>query len=219
MPPLWSQATVAVEPAEPSVRTPNLPVAPEFAVYPPEILLGSARDFSVVYRSDDTRDDGVTLDISDRVQWTIAGNPVAKVEGQSLVPLADGEAVLVGTYNGTERKIPVRVAHATERFPISFEKDVMPVLTRTGCNTGSCHGAARGKDGFRTSLFGFDPVGDYTRITREIGVRRINLAMPERKLVAEEIDRQCATLWRQAFRCRQHLLQSDVGMAAERCAG
>ena len=40
---------------------------------------------------------------------------------------------------------------------------------RAGCNTGSCHGAARGKDGFRLSLFGFDPDGDHFRITREIG--------------------------------------------------
>jgi hypothetical protein len=43
----------------------------------------------------------------------------------------------------------------------------MPVFMRAGCNTGSCHGAARGKDGFRLSLFGFDPHGDYFRITRE----------------------------------------------------
>ncbi len=59
----------------------------------------------------------------------------------------------------------------------------MPVLTRSGCNTGSCHGAARGKDGFRLSLFGYDPVGDYQRITREIGTRRINLAIPDQSLV------------------------------------
>ena len=43
----------------------------------------------------------------------------------------------------------------------------MPVFMRAGCNTGSCHGAARGKDGFRLSLFGFDPDGDYNRLTRE----------------------------------------------------
>ena len=41
--------------------------------------------------------------------------------------------------------------------PISFKLDVMPVFMRAGCNTGSCHGAARGKDGFRLSLFGYDP--------------------------------------------------------------
>jgi len=96
--------------------------------------------------------------------------------------VADGAAELVASYNGAIRKIPVKVANSTTKFPISFEKDVMPVLTRTGCNTGSCHGAARGKDGFRVSLFGFDPAGDYQRITREIGVRRINLALPEESL-------------------------------------
>ena len=42
---------------------------------------------------------------------------------------------------------------------------------------------ARGKDGFRLSLFGFDPQGDYQRITREIGIRRINLAVPDQSLI------------------------------------
>ena len=46
----------------------------------------------------------------------------------------------------------------------------MPVFMRGGCNTGSCHGAARGKDGFRLSLFGFDPEGDHFRLTREQAV-------------------------------------------------
>ena len=62
--------------------------------------------------------------------------------------------------------------------PISFKLDVMPVFMRAGCNIGSCHGAARGKDGFRLSLFGFDPDGDHFRLTRELTGRRINLAMP-----------------------------------------
>ena len=70
--------------------------------------------------------------------------------------------------------------------PISFQLDVMPVFMRAGCNTGSCHGAARGKDGFRLSLFGFDPQGDYYRLTREIGVRRINLASPKDSLLIEK---------------------------------
>jgi hypothetical protein len=171
----------AADPAESSTRPADLPVIPEFAVYPPEILLGSARD-SQSFIAVMTRDDGVTLDISDRVDWSIAGTPVAKIQGQALVPAVDGAAELVASYNGAVRKIPVKVSNAATKFPISFEKDVMPVLTRTGCNTGSCHGAARGKDGFRISLFGFDPAGDYHRITREIGVRRINLALPEESL-------------------------------------
>ena len=70
-----------------------------------------------------------------------------------------------------------RAAPASEDPGPSFRLDVMPILMRSGCNTGSCHGAARGKDGFRLSLFGFDPEADYQRITREISGRRINLAL------------------------------------------
>ncbi len=62
----------------------------------------------------------------------------------------------------------------------------MPVFMRAGCNTGSCHGAARGKDGFRISLFGFDPEGDHFRLTREMVGRRINLAVPVRQHAARE---------------------------------
>ena len=57
---------------------------------------------------------------------------------------------------------------------------------RSGCNTGGCHGAARGKDGFRLSLFGFDPDGDHYRLTREISGRRINLAVPAESLLLEK---------------------------------
>jgi hypothetical protein len=55
-----------------------------------------------------------------------------------------------------------------------------------GCNSGTCHGAARGKDGFRLSLFGFDPDGDHYRLTREQATRRINLAIPEDCLLMEK---------------------------------
>ena len=48
----------------------------------------------------------------------------------------------------------------------SFRRDVMPILFRAGCNQGTCHGSARGKDGFSLSLFGNNPKGDYFRLTR-----------------------------------------------------
>ncbi|HTU26963.1 MAG TPA: DUF1549 and DUF1553 domain-containing protein, partial [Pirellulales bacterium] len=65
----------------------------------------------------------------------------------------------------------------------SFRGDVMPVLFRAGCNAGTCHGSARGKDGFMLSLFGYDPKGDYFRITEEMVGRRVNLALPEKSLL------------------------------------
>ena len=65
----------------------------------------------------------------------------------------------------------------------SFRRDVMPILFRAGCNAGTCHGSARGKDGFMLSLFGYDAKGDYYRITQEMVGRRINLAAPEQSLM------------------------------------
>ena len=67
--------------------------------------------------------------------------------------------------------------------PVSFQLDVMPVLTAAGCNTGSCHGSARGQDGFHLSLFGYDPKGDHFRLTTEMAGRRINNAIPEESLL------------------------------------
>ena len=67
--------------------------------------------------------------------------------------------------------------------PPSFRRDVMPVLFRAGCNAGTCHGSARGKDGFMLSLFGYDPKGDYGRIVTEMVGRRVNTAVPAQSLL------------------------------------
>lgn len=69
---------------------------------------------------------------------------------------------------------------------VSFRRDVMPVFFRAGCNSGSCHGAARGKDGFMLSLFGYDPDGDFYRLTEEYVGRRINPAVPQESLLLQK---------------------------------
>ncbi|SMP54426.1 Protein of unknown function [Neorhodopirellula lusitana] len=153
----------------------------QFDVYPPSISLNSAEDFQsfiAVLR----RDDGGTVDVTDEVRWAVEDTKLAKVDGNTLRPVSDGKTFLAARFRGQLVRAEVTVTHAADHPPVSFVNDVMPVLTRSGCNTGSCHGAARGKDGFRLSLFGFDPNGDYDRITREIGVRRINLALPAESL-------------------------------------
>ncbi len=73
-------------------------------------------------------------------------------------------------------------AEGTSVVP-SFRRDVMPVFFRAGCNSGTCHGSARGKDGFMLSLFGFDSAGDYRRTVEEIPGRRVNAALPEESLL------------------------------------
>jgi hypothetical protein len=67
-----------------------------------------------------------------------------------------------------------------------FQNDVIPAITKAGCNTGDCHGAGRGQDGFRLSLFGYDIPGDHYRIVNELPGRRINLAVPEKSLLIQK---------------------------------
>ncbi len=64
-----------------------------------------------------------------------------------------------------------------------FQRHVLPVLTKTGCNSGACHGALAGKGGFKLSLRGYDPTGDFAAITRQSRGRRIDLADPSRSLL------------------------------------
>jgi len=154
-------------------------------VYPPDIQLSTKLDFQrlIVVA---TRDDGVTTDVTTAASVRLADPALVRLDGRTVYPAADGETTLEAEYQGFKAAATVAVKHATAERPISFHLDIMPVLMRAGCNTGGCHGAARGKDGFNLSLFGFDPKGDYHRITREETVRRINLAVPESSLLIEK---------------------------------
>jgi len=81
-----------------------------------------------------------------------------------------------------------------------FETQVLPVLTKAGCNSGACHGAAIGRGGFRLSLLGYDPASDYENMVHELAGRRVHLVKPEKSLllrkpsleVAHEGDRRLA---------------------------
>jgi hypothetical protein len=71
---------------------------------------------------------------------------------------------------------------AAERTSVTFERDVEPILTRAGCNSGACHGKARGQNGFALSLLGFDPAHDYDAIVKDAGGRRVSRLVPSGSL-------------------------------------
>ena len=170
-----------------ALAAPALAQAPTVAVYPPDVNLETARDRqSFVVQL--TQPDGLTRDVSAEAQVAFANPALIRREGFYLYPVADGTTEMTVTHSGQTVKVPVKVVGAKTERPISFKLDVMPVFMRSGCNQGSCHGAARGKDGFRLSLFGFDPDGDHYRLTRELNGRRINLAIPVDSLL---IDKAC----------------------------
>ena len=73
----------------------------------------------------------------------------------------------------------------SEEIPqqVDFENDVLPVLTKFGCNAGACHGKARGQNGFQLSLLGFDPNFDYNSLVKESRGRRVFPFAPEKSLL------------------------------------
>ncbi len=78
---------------------------------------------------------------------------------------------------------PLVISSSSAAAEPGFRRDVMPIFFRAGCNAGTCHGSARGKDGFMLSLFGYDAKGDYERVVTEMVGRRINTAVPEQSLL------------------------------------
>ncbi|MEO0474348.1 MAG: DUF1549 and DUF1553 domain-containing protein [Planctomycetota bacterium] len=151
-------------------------------VYPPKIDMNTREDEqAVVVRI--RRADGVTVDLTRKAKLSVANPSVASLQHGVLRPSSDGETQLLVEHNGQRVTVPVTVKHATQGRPISFRLDVQPVFSKAGCNNGSCHGSARGQDGFNLSLFAYDPVGDHKRITTEQPGRRINLADTEASLL------------------------------------
>ena len=161
------------------------PAPASLTVAPADIHLSAIRDRqSLIVQA--VLPNGLTVDVTDQAQIKIENEALIRRDGNTFHPVADGSTKVIVTHAGHTVEVPVTVANATVDPPISFRLDVMPVFMKTSCNNGSCHGAARGKDGFRLSLFGFDPEGDHYRLTREIPGRRINLALPAESLLMEK---------------------------------
>src|SRR5204863_3721115 len=79
--------------------------------------------------------------------------------------------------------VPVSVAGMSAPYQADFIRDVAPVLSRVGCNAGTCHGAASGKNGFKLSLRGYDPIFDVRALTDDLASRRVNIAAPDDSLM------------------------------------
>ncbi len=67
-----------------------------------------------------------------------------------------------------------------------FGRHVTPLLSKLGCNGGTCHGAVQGKNGFRLSLFGAKPEWDHLQLTRDVSSRRINFLAPDQSLILQK---------------------------------
>lgn len=125
----------------------------------------------------------VTGPVRSPIVYTSANDRVAKVVDGRVVPVGNGMTTITVNAQGQAALIPVRVEMFDGPHTWSFRNHVQSVLSKTGCNSGPCHGAAAGKNGFKLSLRGYDPESDFFAITRQSRGRRIVPDDPGRSLI------------------------------------
>lgn len=128
---------------------------------------------------------GVIRDVTREVQYHVEPQGIVQISKSGFVtPLANGTATITARMKSmTPVAFPVQVSSFKKQRPVSFYNDVIPQLTRAGCNSGSCHGTPAGKNNFRLSLLGFEPHNDFEFITKESQGRRVSPAAPETSLL------------------------------------
>lgn len=103
-----------------------------------------------------------------------------------VIPNGYGVTQIVVRYGDHETRADVEVRGYADPDPIDFHNEVIAALSRAGCNSGACHGSPKGKNGFRLSLRGFDPVVDFTSLTRDGFGRRTAPIAPDDSLILEK---------------------------------
>jgi Protein of unknown function (DUF1549)/Protein of unknown function (DUF1553) len=126
---------------------------------------------------------GRLVDVTDLAEYAIADHAVADSSGSLVAGVKDGVTRLTVRVQDQVGEVPVVVAGFEDYPPVHFANDVVPLLSKLGCNSGGCHGKATGQNGFKLSVFGFDPAADYSALVRESRGRRVFPASPERSLV------------------------------------
>jgi len=156
--------------------------AGELRIDPPAVTLHGrdSRQQVVLTEQDGDRPRDVTREAS----FLISDPSIATVTPAGVITSrSSGEAIVTATWKGRTATVKVKAIDGAELQPVTFEHDVVPILTRFGCNQGACHGKARGQNGFQLSLLGFDRTADYQALIEESRGRRVFQASPANSLL------------------------------------
>ncbi len=128
--------------------------------------------------------DGQTIDVTREAAYAPADTRlVAVTVAGRVLPLRDGQTALQVEWRGQRISVPLEVSGIAAPPPVSFQRDVIPILSKASCNSGGCHGKAEGQNGFKLSVFGYDVVADHQAITLAGRGRRVFPASPDRSLL------------------------------------
>ncbi len=150
-------------------------------VFPESLELSNSRDVRRVIVTG-LSENGRTYDLTAESKLKPSG-PAVAVDGEGYnVPQAAGAATIAIAAAGLEAKLPVVVKNV-DAVPVSFVRDVIPAISKVGCNAGTCHGAQAGRAGFKLSLRGYDPLFDYRALIDDESGRRFNRSNPSQSLM------------------------------------
>lgn len=128
--------------------------------------------------------DGLEADVTDTATLRAASQGFVQLETGGVVRARKaGADKLTAEFGGQRVEIPVEIVAAPENEAPTFVRDVMPVLSKAGCSAGACHAKPEGQNGFRLSVFSYDPQSDYNEIVKEARGRRVFPASPEESLI------------------------------------
>ena len=139
--------------------------------------------------------DGFDFEVTDEACFEASRSaPFEILPGGGLRALRPGAGILTAHYRGKHARIPVTVrgveSSNSEAAPappsVSFVRDVLPALSKAGCNAGACHAKPEGQNGFKLSVFSYDPKADYAEIVKEDRGRRVFPAAPDESLIIKK---------------------------------
>ncbi len=166
--------------AEPSVAADG-PKIVRLMTYPDSLTFEHARDVRHVVVLGAT-ESGTTIDLTASAEFKSEAGSVRVGADRYFEPVKEGVDKVIVSAGGLTAKFPV-VVRGMGSPPVSFVRDVMPILSRLGCNAGTCHGAQKGRNGFRLSLRGYDPAFDYQSLIDDLAGRRFNRSAPDESLI------------------------------------
>lgn len=183
---LASASLLAAEPAmQPMADAPEkLPAKPiaSLDVQPPKIVIDGIFESAQVLITAKL-DSGETADVTRLAALKISGEAATVAANGRVTPVKNGTGSIEIEVAGKKGSIPVEVRNVVELPKVDFIRDVNPVMTKTGCNAGTCHGAKDGKFGFKLSLRGYDPLYDIRSLKDDLAGRRLNAAQPDDSLM------------------------------------
>jgi len=156
--------------------------ADELAIFPAKFtLMGPASAQRLLVQQ--VRGEKFGAQVTDGITFESSDPNIVRVDKGAAIPVGNGTAILTARVGSQTASAQVTVLLHDKPQDWSFRNQVQSVLSKTGCNSGACHGAASGKNGFKLSLRGYDPKYDYHAITRQLGGRRIVPSDPGRSLL------------------------------------